>query len=137
MKRKVAVDFDLTICVSEHKDGVTYIIRDNEGAKEVVKKLIDSGNEVFIWTARDSKNMPEVNKWVKDSGLKFAGINEDPKATTDSRKLRFDILIDDKSLGCPLKYDRKINKDGEFENSGEPYVDWERVASYLKQEKYY
>ena len=137
MKRKVAVDFDLTIVVSTYSDKKTVIVRDNEGAKEVIQKLIDAGNEVFIWTARNSSNMPEVKKWVKDSGIKFAGINEDPNPDTDSRKLRFDILIDDKALGAPLKYDQKLNKDGEFENDGDPYIDWKRVAYHLKEEKYY
>jgi len=126
----IAVDFDGT-CVTHEYPNVGKDI----GAVPVLKKLVENGHQLMLWTMRGNKTTSEgVNTlqdavdWFKNNDIPLWGINENPdqKATgwTNSNKQYAQMYIDDTALGCPLT----------FTKSGEkPYVDWVEVEKSLTQ----
>lgn len=118
----VAVDFDGTLVDSRYPDiGPTVPY-----ALEVVKKLIESGIDVVIYTVRDGQALRDAEKWCKDNGLKIAGANYHPARdygpTFPPSKLDADLFIDDKNLCTPL------TKVIGFKRH---CVDWQEIAEEL------
>lgn len=97
------------------------------GAQKVLKKLTDNGHQLILFTMRSGKELKDVIKWFKKNNIPLYGIQTNPtqSAWTNSPKSLADLMIDDSSLGCPLKYNRAI--------SFRPFVDWEIVEKMLVQ----
>ena len=121
MKNKIiAVDFDGT-CVTHDYPRVGKDI----GSIPVLKRLVENGHNLILWTMRSGKELNDAIKWFDDNGIELYGIQENPtqKSWTNSPKAYAELYIDDAALGCPLKMDNSL--------SNRPFVDWEEVENLL------
>lgn len=124
----IAVDFDGT-CVTHEFPNVGKDI----GAVPVLKKLVEKGHQLILWTMRDDNRidpklrnvLTDAVKWFEENEIPLWGINNNPtqNSWTESPKAFANIYIDDMALGCPLIYNINV--------SDRPYVDWERVEQLL------
>lgn len=132
------IDFDGTCLTHDFP-----FIGKDIGAVKVLRKIVDNGHRLILFTMRsDKKNVivsrhnPEILNvqsdyltqavnWFKENKLPLYGINEDPFQAmwTDSPKAYCNIYIDDCGLGIPLIY-------GKHEK---PYVDWVEVEKILEK----
>jgi len=134
----LAVDFDGT-CVTHMFPQVGSDI----GAQKVLKRLIDGGHQLILYTMRSDVDNPvsedpaiipiagqylsDAVKWFEKNGIPLYGIQSNPTQSTwtTSPKCYAEIYIDDAALGCPLIYPQH----------GRPYVDWNTVAYILEERK--
>lgn len=130
----IILDFDGTVVTNEFPQ-----IGKDIGAVPVLKGLVEYGHNLILFTMRSdmdeahSKNLGIVNSpgkyltdainWFQQYGIPLYGIQKHPTqhAWTTSPKAYGHIMIDDKTLGCPLVY-------GKHES---PYVDWGKVRELL------
>lgn len=95
----IAVDFDGTIVEHRYPE----IGREYPFAIETLKKLVDNGHRLILWTVRDGKLLDEAVEFCKSRGLEFYAVNSEfPNGgwkNSGSRKLRADLYIDDRNLG--------------------------------------
>lgn len=64
------------------------------------------GNKIILWTCRCGEWLKDAVDWCKMYGLEFDAINENlpemiEEYGSDSRKIFYDILIDDKAINKP------------------------------------
>lgn len=135
----IAIDFDGT-CVSHAFPKVGKEI----GAPKVLKKLIENGHQLILWTMRsDVKNAPspefegiftgtyltDAIDWFEKHNIPLYGIQRTPTQHewTSSPKAYANLYIDDSALGIPLIFE---------ETEERPYVDWERVEHLLQDLHY-
>ena len=130
----IGIDFDGT-CVSQNFPKIGKDI----GAVPILKKLIDRGHELILFTMRsnvlDDNNafLPKGNylddavNWFKNNEIELYGIQTNPtqKDWTTSPKAHCQLYIDDAALGCPLITNYDISK--------LPFVDWNEVDRYLRE----
>ncbi len=133
----IAVDFDGT-CVTHEFPRVGADI----GAVPVLKKLVEKGHQIILYTmrshpdkdiqgkdlkGRDIPNDPlqDAVDWFEKNDIPLLGVNENPyqKQWTSSPKIFADIYIDDAALGCPVIHSLLLSE--------HPYVDWGRVVNML------
>lgn len=130
----ILLDFDGT-CVTHDYPKVGKDI----GAVPVLKKLIDNGHKLILFTIRDyEKNIKFIGyetiiksgiecalDWFKSNNIDLFGVNNNrtQDAWSKSRKVYGHMIIDDTALGIPLIYDEKI--------SDRPFVDWNEVEKLL------
>lgn len=133
---KIVIDFDGT-CLTHSFPQIGKDI----GAIPVLKKLVENGHDLVLWTMRgneqtsvdviDGKEKTVLQMaldWFERNQIPLIGINATPTQAswTDSGKPYGDILIDDRALGCPLRVDTSISE--------YPFVDWVLVDLMLKQQ---
>ena len=145
----VAVDFD-GICVSNEYPS----IGENIGAADVLRKIIDSGNDLILWTHRfntykhnnfmqsvvDEHHLDDAVNWFKNREIPLLGINENPNQSKEdakhkgrgyqwsgSKMVYADVVINYYGIGVPLKFDYKI--------SDLPIADWQKIESWLTDMK--
>ena len=135
------IDFDGT-CVTHDFPRVGKEI----GAVPVLKRLVENGHQLILFTMRsDRKDKKETNdptiqdvtgefltdavNWFKKNNIPLYGIQTNPTQHnwTTSPKSYAELMIDDSSLGCPLRYDVDI--------SNRPFVDWKAVEEALENMK--
>ena len=135
------IDFDGT-CVTHDFPRVGKEI----GAVPVLKRLVENGHQLILFTMRsDRKDKKETNdptiqdvtgefltdavNWFKKHDIPLYGIQTNPTQHnwTTSPKSYAELMIDDSSLGCPLRYD--------VDMSNRPFVDWEVVEGVLENMK--
>lgn len=122
----IAIDFDGT-CVTHDYPNVGVDI----GAVPVLKKLVENGHQLMLWTMRgnkpNGKTLDDAVKWFADNQIPLWGINENPDQTktgwTNSNKQHAELYIDDAALGCPLYYDMTFHS--------RPFVNWDDVEYSL------
>ena len=121
----IAIDFDGT-CVTHEYPKVGKKI----DAERVLKRLIEAGHQLVLFTMRSGDELKEAVEWFKDNDIKLFGINETPgqKSWTTSPKVYAKLYIDDASLACPLIIDTKQSK--------RPFVDWKEVEKWLENNGY-
>lgn len=121
---KIAIDFDKTICKASKFPDVGEAI---PLAIVTIKELIKKGHRVYIWTVRDKGlGLEKAKDFCKENGLDISGYNiiSEQHEYSVSPKMDYDLVIDDKALGCPLLLDKTNN---------DVYVNWARVAVILRQ----
>lgn len=97
----IAVDFDGTIV--EHR--YPAIGKELPFATQTLKRLIDDGHQLILWSVREGELLEEAVEWCAARGVIFYAANkdylEDSKETNRhySRKLKVDLFIDDRNLG--------------------------------------
>ena len=96
----IAVDFDGTIV--EHK--YPQIGREIPFAVDTLKRLIQDGHRLILWTIRHGETLQEAVEWCKERGLEFWSVNsdyaeQDIKAEERSPKVKCDMYIDDRNVG--------------------------------------
>jgi hypothetical protein len=125
----IAVDFDGTVVTHEYPQ-----VGRDVGAVPILKKLVEKGHKIMLWTMRGNKPVEGVDtlqdaiNWYKENDIPLWGINENPEQKesgwTNSNKQYAQIYIDDAALGCPLVLDWGVER---------PYVDWVQVEKMLTQ----
>ena len=120
----IAIDFDGT-CVTNDFPKIGKTV---PGCLEVLKKCLSKGNKLILWTVRDKDKLTEAIEWFNQNKIKLYGINNNPQqqSWSGSRKIYYNYLIDDRSLGCPLTTHRSL--------SPKPFVDWKIVEKILEKD---
>lgn len=95
----LAIDFDLTICLSEYP--ALGLMRD--GADKVIRRLHNEGYGIVINTCRAGKFQGDAEKWLDEHKIPYDYINCNfPHLIefygADCRKISADMYIDDKGL---------------------------------------
>lgn len=139
-KQTIAIDFDGT-CVTH---SFPYIGKDI-GAIPVLRRLVESGHKLILWTMRCDKQkeqtfadgykihggdfLKQAVRWFKKNDIELYDIqrNKTQDSWTSSPKCYAQLYIDDAALGCPL-----IQEEGE-----KPYVDWVEVEKILERKGYF
>jgi hypothetical protein len=129
MKRNsliICVDFDGT-CVTHDYPKVGKDI----GAIPILKKLVENGHQLILFTMRSGKELNDAQKWFQENEIELYGVNVNPtqKSWTASPKAYGQLYIDDAALGIPL-----VAGEREYDR---PYVDWVKVDEMLKEMKLY
>ena len=141
----IAIDFDGT-CVTHEYPGIGKDI----GAQKVLKKLIEKGHNLILWTMRSDNNnftdgltvqndgLTQAVNWFKNNDIPLYGVQRNPTQDmwTQSPKCYAQLYIDDAALGCPLIYSGKF--EGEvngriYIKTKRPYVDWYEIEKLLKE----
>ena len=96
----IAVDFDGTIV--EHK--YPKIGREIPFATETLKRLIQDGHRLILWTIRHGQSLQEAVDWCKERGVEFWSVNsdfaeQDVQNEERSPKVKCDMYIDDRNVG--------------------------------------
>lgn len=109
---KIAIDLDMTICISPKENEVIEALKIKpieklveegffdwhlknavliSGAKETINGLYDQGHTIIVYTARNSKTYRQITKkWLKDKGIRYHKLIMD--------KPFYNILIDDRAI---------------------------------------
>jgi hydroxymethylpyrimidine pyrophosphatase-like HAD family hydrolase len=92
----IAIDFDGTIV--EHEFPAIGKLRDN--AFEVLKRLKKQGHKLILWTCRDSYHLENAIEFCAEHGVTFDAVNDNLHAVhfPTSRKIYYDLLVDDRNL---------------------------------------
>ena len=120
MKKIIAVDFDGTIVSHMYpKIGI-----ENPSAIRVLKKLIEQGHQLILWTIRSGEPLNEAVAYCEERGISFLGVNSNPNQSswTTSPKQYANLYIDDAALGCPTQFDP---------NTQRQWVNWRDVEAIL------
>ena len=120
MKKIIAVDFDGTIVSHMYpKIGI-----ENPSAIRVLKKLIEQGHQLILWTMRSGEPLNEAVAYCEERGISFLGVNSNPDqfSWTTSPKQYAHLYIDDAALGCPTQFDP---------NTQRQWVNWRDVEAIL------
>lgn len=150
----ILCDFDGTI-VPQVPEGYCDV---DTGAERVLKKLIDAGHLIVLWTCRnnsksnpynytngrfrDETSLEEAVRWFIDRNIPLYGVNEVPNEKSlvgVSRKILGDLLIDDTCIGIPIVWGDVTYvsyETGEFIYNYRTYsVDWMAIEALLRQRK--
>lgn len=149
----VNVDFDGTVVKHEFPQ-----VGEDIGAAPVLKKLVNAGHKLILFTMRSDKEfrnpdgsitdcgLKDAVKWFEDNDIPLYGVQSNPTQSswTSSPKSYAQLMIDDSALGCPLKWDYKpvpiqiddkVNRlvygETMMVKTGHPYVDWVEVERML------
>jgi len=116
----IAIDFDGTCVTHEYPK-----IGSEIGAVNVLRKLVNKGHHLILYTMRSGKELNDAKKWFLDRNIDLYGVQFNPTQGqwTKSNKCYAQLYIDDAALGCPLIY-------GMHER---PYVDWQEVDKYFNK----
>ena len=115
----LGIDFDGTCVTHEFPE-----IGRSIGAERVLKRLVDAGHKLILFTVRDAEYLQHSVEWFKAKEIELFGINENPqqKSWSQSPKPFAHLYIDDMALGAPLVIP---------ENGERPYIDWTIVEVIL------
>ena len=121
----IAIDFDNTLVSDLYPEiGLTL------NAESVLQELVEKGHKLILWTIRSGKYLEDAVNWCKKKGIELYGVNENPDFLHDekARKVFFDLLIDDKSIGIPIAafYDAPRSRI-------QRVVDWSLLREELKK----
>lgn len=151
---KILIDFDGTCVPKIPHHGFTEV---DTGAERVLKMLLASGHQLYLWTCRNSsRNNPwnyirkkfrtesslsEAERWFSEREIPLSGINEVPGEEDligYARKPLADFVIDDTSVCMPLVYGEVQYIDfetGEISTCPAHCVDWSEVERILRARK--
>ena len=98
----IGVDYDGCVCTDEYP-GIGKL---RPGCKEVLKRLVDEGHKLVLWTCREGTDLLAAVYWLTTNGMAhyFTDYNAHPQELSDlyggknPRKLGADVFIDDKNL---------------------------------------
>lgn len=147
------IDFDGTCVPRLPEIGFTEI---DTGAERVLKRIVNSGHSLVLWTARNSsRNNPlnyisgkfrietslnEAERWFREREIPLVGINEVPGEEDIigySRKALGDFLIDDTAVGTPLVWGKVRYYSLITKETKEVYtccVDWTIIERILEEQ---
>jgi hypothetical protein len=121
---EIAIDFDGTCTTHDYPR-----IGADIGAIPVLKKLVEAGHRLILYTMRSKDDLQDAVNWFAKNDIPLYGIGRNPTQSewTTSRKCYAQLYIDDAALGCPLTANTNI--------SPRPFVDWKKVEKYLVNHK--
>jgi hypothetical protein len=127
----VAIDFDGSCTTHAYP-----LIGNDIGAVPILKRLVDNGHKLMLWTMRGNKphggengvnTLQEAVDWFKSNEVPLWGINQNPtqqkSGWSNSHKQHAELYIDDAALGAPLMFNPEI--------SDRPYLNWVVIEEYL------
>jgi len=119
-KLEIVIDFDGTVVCHSYP-----FVGKDIGAVPVLKKLVESGSKLILFTMRSDKHLDDAVNWFKENGIALYGIQKNPtqQEWTNSPKAYGQMIIDDAALGCPLIHDKAIHP--------RPFVNWVEVDRLL------
>ena len=128
---EICIDFDGTCTTHDFPN-----IGKEIGAPKVLKRLVENGHKLILFTMRANEvdvhpngkyYLSDAVKWFADNGISLYGVQSNPtqKEWTTSPKAYGQLYIDDAALGCPLKFDAELSQ--------RPFVDWDKVSSTLEE----
>lgn len=134
MEKTFNIDFDYTVIIPDGEGGYA----ENPGAERVLKRLIENGHRLILFTCRSNKpfklengkfhynGLDQAINWFSDRNIPLYGvqINPDQWAYTTSNKSHTDIMIDDTCLFIPIKYNLNLSERG--------FVCWQRIEAELE-----
>ena len=96
----ISIDFDGTVV--EHR--YPKIGEEIPHATETLRKLMEDGHKLVLWTVREGRLLNEAVEWCRERGVEFSAINETLRADTgehnhNTRKIDADLYIDDCNIG--------------------------------------
>ncbi len=93
----IGLDFDGTVV--EHD--FPYIGAMKEDADIYLRKMVDDGHRIILWTCRENSYLIQAIQFMKDIGVEIVSANENDPQTHfgPSRKILCDVFIDDRNLG--------------------------------------
>ncbi len=97
----IAVDFDGTIVEHRYPE----IGKERPFATATLRKLIDDGHKLILWSVREGELLEEAIEWCRKRGVVFYAANRDfdedepDKNPHYSRKLKVELFIDDRNVG--------------------------------------
>jgi hypothetical protein len=117
-KLVIAIDFDGTCVYHDYPK-----IGGDIGAIPVLRKLIDNGHKLILFTMRSGSELTDAVKWFLVNEIPLHGVqyNPDQARWTCSNKCYANLYIDDAALGCPL-IEASDSRD---------FVDWAKVEELL------
>ena len=118
MSKKIAVDFDGTLC----EYAFPKIGNQTPEQKELLELLIElkkAGHKIILWTNRgdndEYKVLTEAVEWCRSKGLEFDAVNgnlpDQKKISGYSPKIMADYYIDDKALQFGEEVSRRNSLD--------------------------
>ncbi len=154
MGKIILLDFDGTV-VPKTPSGYCEV---DTGAAYVLRKLVDAGHLIVLWTCRNNSIdnpynyisgtpreetcLQEAERWFRDHNIPLYGVNSVPGQESligYSKKLLGDILIDDTAIGIPLSWgnvDYVTYETGEIIRGYYTHcVDWRALEAILTQQK--
>lgn len=99
----IAIDFDGVLC----EDRFPEIGAPDYDIISLVRRLIDAGHEVILWTCRVDARLQEAVEWCEDWGLHFCAVNENAPSNrarwaaeypNGTRKVYADVYVEDHDL---------------------------------------
>lgn len=122
-KLPILVDFDSTMVIT---DKYPNIVGENKPCISVMKKWINGGVGIILWTIRSGKSLDDAVNWCKEQGLELYGINKNPTQHkwSNSPKIYGVLRVDDANVGTKLIHDDKYR----------PRVDWEYIDKHYTKE---
>lgn len=117
----IAIDFDGTVVTHEFPN-----VGKDIGAVPVLKRLVEEGHKLILFTMRDGIYLQEAKAWFNKYKITLYGVQYNPTQAnwTSSNKCFANLYIDDAALGAPLIFP---------EDGTRPYIDWAQVEEYLIQ----
>jgi hypothetical protein len=95
----VAVDLDGTLAEEVHPHDPEVIGAPRRGAKKWMKLLRKAGVRIIIFTVRDKPEL--IGKWLKQHGMPFDHINENPdQPPGTSGKVMADVYWDNRAFNA-------------------------------------
>lgn len=96
----IAVDFDGTIVENRYPA----IGKERPFATTTLRRLIDEGHRLILWTVREGRTLEEAVAWCNERNIHFYAVNrdfeeEDGTGRHYSRKIKADLFIDDRNIG--------------------------------------
>jgi len=96
----IAIDFDGTIVTHEYPS----IGKEIPFAFATLKKLIDDGHRLILWTVREGQQLQEAVDFCRSKGVDFYAVNSNypeqlPQGEMQPRKLMVDLFVDDRNIG--------------------------------------
>lgn len=118
----IAIDFDGTVVDHRFPD----VGPDAPGALPVLRKIVEKGHKIILWTMRSGEHLDAAVKWYQDNDIPLYGIQRNPTQDewTSSPKAYAQIYIDDAALGTPTVRLARCPR---------PTVDWETIEPLLWQ----
>lgn len=115
-----AVDFDGTAVSHEYPE-----VGKDIGAQRVLKRLLEKGHRLILYTMRSGKQLEDAVNWYKENQIELFGVQFHPTqhTWTTSNKCYANYFIDDAAIGVPLKHDPEISK--------REFVDWDALEILL------
>ena len=102
--KTIAVDLDGTLAEYTGWKGEDDFGRARPGAREAIQKLHDQGHIIIIFTTRGRRDL--VSHWLRDNGIVFDYINENPNQPEGtSGKVVADVYIDDRAVNAKGAWD--------------------------------
>lgn len=131
----IILDFDGTVVTNEFP-----LVGLPIGAEPVLKRLVERGHKLVLFTARadDPNNeffpgnfLSDAIWWFRERNIPLYGVNNNPDNDVlgYTRKVTGDLIIDDLALGAPLLRFPFI--------SSKPFIDWEKVEDMLEDAGYF